>query len=121
MCFQEGKCAPLAYTHENQQSPPHTGAKFVMVMKGMPIKNICPATNPLNINLSDTKVVKSTTFSRKTDRPQHHCGVPYWNMYPIQGRMYPFASKDSNTSLYASKMLRLSGFAIGFTRIVFVL
>jgi hypothetical protein len=37
-----------------------TGATLVMVMKGTPMKNICPATNPLNINLPNGKVVKST-------------------------------------------------------------
>jgi hypothetical protein len=31
---------------------------LVMVMKGTPMKNICPAMKPLNINLPDGKVAK---------------------------------------------------------------
>jgi hypothetical protein len=37
-----------------------TRATSVFVMKGTPMKNIWPATNPLTISLPDGKVVKST-------------------------------------------------------------
>jgi hypothetical protein len=37
-----------------------TGATSVLVMKNTPMKNICPTTNPLNINLPDGTIVKST-------------------------------------------------------------
>jgi hypothetical protein len=37
-----------------------TGATLVMVMKNTPMKNIRPTTNPLNINLPDGTIVKST-------------------------------------------------------------
>jgi hypothetical protein len=37
-----------------------TGATSVMVMKNTPMKNIRPTTNPLNINLPDGTIVKST-------------------------------------------------------------
>jgi hypothetical protein len=37
-----------------------TGATSVLVMKNTPMKNIRPTTNPLNINLTDGRIVKST-------------------------------------------------------------
>ena len=37
-----------------------TGATSVFVLKGTPMKNIWPATNPLTINLPDGTVVRST-------------------------------------------------------------
>jgi hypothetical protein len=37
-----------------------TGATSILVMKDTPMKNIRPTTNPLNINLPDGTIVKST-------------------------------------------------------------
>ena len=37
-----------------------TGATSILVMKDTPMKNIRPMTNPLNINLPDGTIVKST-------------------------------------------------------------
>ncbi len=38
-----------------------TGATSIMIMKKMPnMKNVCPATQPLKINLPDGSIVRST-------------------------------------------------------------
>jgi hypothetical protein len=39
-----------------------TGAALIMVMKNTPMKNMCPTTNPLNINLPDGTIVQSTNI-----------------------------------------------------------
>ncbi len=43
----------------------YTGATFVFVMKGTPMLNVRPVTQPLTINLLDWKIVTST----------HVCGL----------------------------------------------
>ncbi len=57
------KCTLQAYIPEHQQSPSHSvadrGATSVMVVKDTPMKNVCPATNPLNINLLDGTIENS--------------------------------------------------------------
>jgi hypothetical protein len=56
------------------------GATLLMVIKGTPMKNICPATNPLNINLSNGKVVKS----------MHVCNLEVPGLpYVLKGHIVP--------------------------------
>jgi hypothetical protein len=57
-----------------------TSATLVMAMRGTPMTNICPATNPLNINLPDGKVVNST----------HVCNLKVPGLpYVLKGRIVP--------------------------------
>ncbi len=84
MCLQEGKCAPLAYTHKNQRPPLARGSRYRCNVghgnEGNAYENICPATNPLNINLPDGKVVKST----------HVCDLSLLGLpYVLKGHIVP--------------------------------
>ena len=53
-----------------------TGATSVLVIKNTPVKYVCPATNPLNINLPDGTIVKST----------HICDLKIPGLSGITGR-----------------------------------
>ncbi len=57
-----------------------TGATSVMVTKDTPMKNVQPATNPLNINLPDGTIVKST-YACDLEIP----GLPY----VVEGHIVP--------------------------------
>jgi hypothetical protein len=68
------------YTHQLNMTIITASATSVMVMRGTPMKNICPATNPLNINLPDRKVVKST----------HVCDLKVPGLpYVLEGHIIP--------------------------------
>ncbi len=59
---------------------PDTGAMSIMVMKDTPMKNVHPATNPLNINLPDGTMVKST----------HVCDLEIPGLpYVLEGHIVP--------------------------------
>ena len=77
-------CAPS--THPSKPTIPithavaDTGATSVMVMKDTPMKNVCPAMNPLNINLPDGTMVKST----------HACNLEIPGLpYVLEGHIVP--------------------------------
>ncbi len=57
-------CAPCMQPTKPAIPPTHavadTGATLVFLLKGTPMRNIRPATNPLTISLLDGKVVRST-------------------------------------------------------------
>ncbi len=58
----------------------NTGTTSVMVMKDTPLKNVRPATNPLNINLLDGTMVKST----------HVCDLEIPGLpYVLEGHIVP--------------------------------
>ncbi len=77
-------CTPSIHPQKPTIPPLHavadTGATLVMVMRGTPMNNICPATNPLNINLPNGKVVKL----------MHDCDLKVLGLpYVLKGHIVP--------------------------------
>ena len=77
-------CAPSIHPRKPTipitQAVADTEAMSVMVMKGTPMENVCPAITPLNFHLPDSTMVKST----------HVCNLEIPGLpYVLEGHIVP--------------------------------